>query len=278
MKRSLLKAIASDPRLNSDSKVVIFFVAGLGKGEHEISGTQFLTILHHCSEAKKALAIKLGVDAGWIVKKKGGWGSPDTFEFQDVTVSPILRETGEEKKATVSREINDTVTVSREIDDTTRTREKRKRERVVGVVIKGKEKNELDGRVAEQLGHDNWKGFGGALKDYFRDRVETDRQYGYLMTINSWMQGSTAAPKGLGKLTEEDQGLLLTTALNELLAETTVQEKTAYRSSRGMSGNTGVLRSKIEYHLRRQSSGGFPSGSGEQLSIGDPTAVFPEDR
>lgn len=268
MRAATVLGVVSDPRLNSDSKAIVLFVAGRGKGKHEISGTKILEILNHCGERKKAHAIRLAMEAGWLSRTKGGWGSPDSFQFNDLTVSSNNVET---EVATVPAfsEVN-----AKKVD-TTRTGNKEERESSSCSYIG----HDLSEKVGVELAKAEWNGFRNSLKDYFKNRVPTENQWGYLMTVRTWFQGSTAAPKGFGKLTNAQQCLLMASAVNELLAHSPTEEKLAYRSSQGLPGNTSTLRSKIEYHIRRQ--GSRHSGVGrepEQLSIGHSDFRFPEEK
>jgi hypothetical protein len=99
------------------------------------------------------------------------------------------------------------------------------------------------------------------------------------MTVQTWLDGGSAAPKGFFTLTKPEQRLLIAGAINELLAETPTQEKLNYRSSKGMEGSTNVLRVKLEFHIRRhQESNTRPKGPAQQkLQLGDPNSFFPEE-
>ena len=107
-----------------------------------------------------------------------------------------------------------------------------------------------------------------------------DKQLWYLMTVQTWLAGSTSAPKGLLQLPEKKQALLIASALNELLQLTPLEEKTQFRSSMGMSGTTHLLRSKIEYLIRREQSNGPRPQAGKRprSGIGTNFTGYPEDR
>lgn len=285
MKASELEKLATDLRLNSDARSIVLFVATRGKGKNEISNDDFRMILGQAGARRISTALRLAESTGWISRQKGGWGSPDSYEFLGSTDPAETAGTVEvTDPADLRGSVKSLCPTKRqaqgpdpaETAGSTRTREIRKRERVVGVDVVGEVGGppfEIDKRVETELALDHWNGFRNSLVDYFRSRVETERQWGYLMTVRTWFQGSTAGPKGFFTIPPSKQALLVATAVNELLAETATQEKLNYRSSRGMTGSASTLRSKIEYHLRR---GGAWDKEQTTLSIGDPDSEFPE--
>lgn len=109
---------------------------------------------------------------------------------------------------------------------------------------------EIDQKVALQLEDETWDKCRSSLKDYFRSRVPTERQWGYLMSIQTWLDGAPSSPKQLHKLDPEQQKLLLASCLNELLQETDLDEK-QYGSARGKAGQVYTLRAKMEFNLSR---------------------------
>jgi hypothetical protein len=98
------------------------------------------------------------------------------------------------------------------------------------------------------------EGCRGALRDYLTARVPTDRQYAYVRSIQSWLQGSTGGPKGL--LNVDDPVHLIATALNDLGTE----DETTFKSGRGQVGVIATLRVKIEHLTRAGQPNGHATG------------------
>lgn len=302
MRNADLKKISEDMALNSDAVRVVIFIESRGKGKHPISNDRFRTILHMAGPKKVSLALRLAESSGWISRTKGGWGSPDFYEFNPKTEGTVPAEMEGTGDLFDPAEMEGTAkslsppkgkaqgTDPSKMEGTSRThahaREIRKRERVSSnreiSTKQGRVRNEIEEWVDQELKKDRWDGFRNSIRDYFSDRVSTDRQRGYLMTVQTWFDGSTGAPKGFFHLSVKDQRLLVATAVNELLAETPTQEKLNYRSSRGMEGSTNTLRTKLEFHIRRhreseersaaQKKRTQPNGVGSNQP-----AFFPED-
>lgn len=280
MRNADLKKIARDPALNSDAVRVVIFVETHGKGKHPISTLDFKAILGHPGDKKLASILRLVEYSGWVRREKGGWGNPDSWEFVSATDPAKTAGTVE---ATDPAPLSDTqlsLTPPKEpVQDTdpaksagsTRARAFKDSSSSSCSYIE----NEIDPRVEVELQKDRWSGFRSSLRDYFESRVKTEKQWGYLMTVRTWFDGSPYAPKGFGKLTNAQQRLLMATAVNELLAQSPVEEKLAYRSSQGMAGNTSTLRSKLEYHIRRKQD---DAPTATQPSFGRGNVVFPEDK
>jgi hypothetical protein len=288
MKNADLEKLATDDRLNSDAVRIVIFVERQGAGMNPIAFGEFSEILNHAGRRKVRTALQLAEKHGWISREKGGYGSPDRYQFIEqhrgaesgtvnsdlggVASEPLVEEVGGQMRPPLSAR-------GAKSDPSTCAREIRKRERVVDVVVVEEGPFELDERVEEELRKDQWNGFRNSLKDYFTDRVPTEKQWGYLMTVRTWFDGGPTGPKGFHKLTPAKQALLMAGAVNELLAQSMREEKLTYKSSQGLAGNTSTLRSKIEYHLRR--GGAWDAGKdGDQtsLSIGGEAWEFPEDR
>lgn len=266
MRNADLKKISEDMGLNSDAVRIVVFIESRGKGKHPITNDRFRTILHMAGPKKVSLALRLAESSGWIRRSKGGWGTPDFYEFVPTPRStdpaemegtgdlfdPAKTEGTAGSLTLPGRKAQDTDPAK--MEGTTRAREIRKRERVSDIDIKsrgGVGGNEIDPRVERRLKEGRWDGFRSSLLDYFSNRVTIDRQWGYLMTVQTWFDGGLAAPKGFGSLSVKDQRLLVASSVNELLAETPTQEKLNYKSSRGMEGSTNTLRTKLEFHIRR---------------------------
>jgi len=268
MRNADLKKISEDMALNSDAVRVVIFVESRGKGKHPISNDRFRTILHMAGPKKVSLALRLAESSGWISRTKGGWGSPDFYEFNpksEATVTAETEGTGDlfdpAKMEGTAKPLSPPKwkaqgTDPAKTEGTTRTREIRKRERVIE---SSKEKGgsgggdpcALDPRVDERLSGERWGGFRNALKDYFKSRVTTGNQWGYLMTVETWFDGASAGPKGFFNLKPKDQRLLIASAVNELLSVSPTDEKLGYLSSRGIAGNPLTLKTKLEYYIRR---------------------------
>lgn len=125
---------------------------------------------------------------------------------------------------------------------------------VVVVEEDAREKNGLNMDVVAYLGSDacEVQGARKSFRNYFADRVDTARQWGYLSTVRSWLGGGIGAPRGL--LSLADPIAVIHTALNELLQLSPNEEVLMYKASRGKVGSTDTLRSKIEYLIQRDAN------------------------
>ena len=300
MKNADQKKLARDMALNSDAVRVVLFIETMGSGKHPIPNDDFRAVLHMAGPKKVSLALRLAESSGWITRSKGGWGSPDFYEYTG-GADPSKTEGTEgntDPSKTEGTEGNTdpatlVVTVASlsppkrkaqgtdpaKMEGSTRACASKEERESQSVIHTDRGGYEIDKRVEEALADGFWDGFRNSIKDYFRSRVETSRQWGYLMTVQTWFQGSTAAPKGFFHLNAADQRLLIASAVNELLNDSPEDEKLGYRSSRGKVGNASVLRAKVEYHIRRHEKHGKKERAAQgMLGIGDPEAFFPESR
>lgn len=110
------------------------------------------------------------------------------------------------------------------------------------------------------------------MSDYFQERVRTAEQWGYLMSLRTWIDGGLNAPRGFTKLEADEQRSAIAGALNVLLAEGAEFEKKEYRSARGRVGNIRTLYAKMEHLIRRHVEGQqeLPlNGGGESEDVPD---------
>lgn len=285
MKNADLKKLAEDKRLNSDAVRVVLFIESRGKGKHPISFSAFSEILNHAGRHKIREALKMAVAAGWVSRETGGYGKPDVYQFipqaRGAKTEPLQEDLGWGRNEPLGREVGGqiapTLAPRGSISDPPARASKEERESSSSRGIRARG-NPIAPRVEEELAGEMWDGFRNSLKDYFTDRVTPESQWAYLMTVRTWFQGSTSAPKGFFHLNTAQQRLLVASAVNELLEESPEEEKKNYRAARGRIGHSNTLRSKIDFLIRRHESGGKSQEVQQgELGISDPDAVyFPE--
>jgi hypothetical protein len=122
--------------------------------------------------------------------------------------------------------------------------------------------------VEDALKSERWSGCRGALRDYFSDRVERERQWAYLMTVQTWFAGGIGTPRGFLKLDTAKQRLAIASAVNEIMQLSPADEKKRFASSYGIAGNAATLRTSIEFHIRRLEDGRGRSNGKTQPKAG----------
>lgn len=291
-------ALLADTRLPPDARIIGLFVMELGDGWHEIPRDQIGALTDGLSEETIRRHIRRLESTGWLETNTKTGRRPTQYRtipmsdsgniaplrqaianrFADLlplahegdTVLPLTHE-GQTKSLPLVHEGQKPSTphprgvdVHVVVEEGGRSRKEEARARDAG--------HEIDERVVQHIEADgtDLTGFRSALFDYLAARVQTDRQWPYVCTVRTWLQGSTAAPRGLGKLDREEQVLMIASALNELLQDDELQ----YRSARGQIGSTNTLRTKIEYLLKRRTESTPPPGAtrpaGERPAFPDP--------
>ena len=322
MKRKALHDLVTDPSLSPDALRIVLYVHSLGPGPHPVSTQILESLVQTRTNRVRQRAMNLAVGSGWLLRKPGGWGSTSIMEFTERAESTPSVDPNQASLDLASTMPDDaasalsggkldsgarpdsaesTLSLSPDSAESTPSEAltvldqhaQRTRARVeLGVVgdgsssTKAREKQPLDGEVEIELRGETWKGMRGALRDYLTDRVPPDSQLYYMMTVQTWLQGAPSAPKGLLQLPVKRQHLLVASALNELLQMPAAEEPHQFRSARGRSGETHVLRTKIEYLIRRGPSDGqrtgkhgrrTEGGSSPGSSIGSNFTGYPED-
>lgn len=318
MRLATLKLLAQDQRLTSDAVRLVIFIGSMGAGRHEIRRDTLRDILPAIGRDKARTALKLAVSVGWLEVIRPGWGKPNLYAVCDPSQRTGLSSTLSDpsQRTGLSSTLEGSVSILNSQD----TEPKKPEETPSSVLAQGqdtdgeigrssvlaqgqyasskkkgvgsrtpsvsppdrqRDTNGLDQRALTKLTEGAFDGCRGALRDYLMDRVEPQAQLGYLMSVMTWFDGSPSAPKGFANLGRSKQGLLVASALNELLEMTPTNEKLMFRSSRGMVGSTATLRTKIEYHIGRRSRGKATNDAASAqgtLSFRDPTSKFPEER
>jgi len=272
-----LEKLATDLRIISDARSVVIFVATRGKGKHEIPFDTFSEILDHGGRVRVRRALASAVKHGWLQRTPGGWGRSDFYEFVppdrgspgDLTVEAPRGSpsdpTGDDPMGSPSaptgpseylqapeenpvRSFNDPTGAPRGSrgDPSVVEEEEGVRRGSPPVVPPA---HALDKRVSQALDDPIWAGCRSAMQDYFRERVETSRQHGYLRTVQTWVEHGTG-PRGFGPLAPGDRKKLIATSLNELLSESERTER-MYASSRGHLGQIRTLQTKLEVAVKR---------------------------
>lgn len=114
---------------------------------------------------------------------------------------------------------------------------------------------DLHPRAEEVLAEraDDLNGCRGALRDYLRTRVPTDRQYGYVRSVISWLDGMDASvfrlPSG-SRAPPEDARKMLRVGLNELLGGAEEQMKRPLGDPGNLKTKISILCKQREDHVR----------------------------
>lgn len=277
-------ALLADARLPGDARIMAMLVLEMGEGWHEVSHDQFRALLPDGpSDETIRRHLRRLESAGWIEANKKTGRRPPQYRvrtredagafggFRDALVSSLpLSHVGDTDSGPHPRGAEESYAhthVGQKGVSPTPVGGKAPvvvvEEEVVGEVGETREAFDIDEKVQDLLDREESDvvGLRDSMVDYLTDRVQTDRQWGYVSSIRSWFDGSPSAPRGLHELEPLEQRKLLASALNELLQTDEVSE---FRSARGKVGEISTLRTKVEYLLRRMKRPADPGSSGTE--------------
>lgn len=263
-----------DNSLSDTARVLGVWIASWGEELREVSPDEFARIAHGWpSPDTIARHIRQLRVAGYIEQKAGGRGHSDRFRFRlSTAIQGVSKDRTESEPGSICG-----IDATNDPDVSLSTDTQGGPKLWVGVggvtddVEEGEEPPVVPHRPEPALSIDAERalaehgellaGCRGALRDYLRQRVPLERQFGYVMTVVGWRNGISKAfrkPDGTSALASE-QNAILADALNDLAASDEAQ------MSRPL-GDPANLRTKINVLLRqandppRPANGAVPAG------------------
>lgn len=259
-------ALLGDTRLPSAARLIGFLISqhpnGLQATKSELAA--IVGPSEAASDDTIGRHLKRLEASGWIRREAGGRGHPDryfliaTHQCGANSPAPALRSAF---RAALSNTTPSGAALNGDSPGTGAVLSPpvvvEEEEEVVEEEEETREAFEIDEKVQGLIDREESDvvGLRDSLVDYLTDRVQTDRQWGYVSSIRSWFDGSPSAPRGLQRLEPIEQRKLVAAALNELLQTDEVSE---FRSARGKVGEISTLRTKVEYLLDRISKPADP--------------------
>ncbi|WP_373054314.1 hypothetical protein [Thioalkalivibrio sp.] len=263
-----IAAVVSNAHLTPDAVRVILHYACRGPGPHPYDFDELKELLEEGGPKRIAAALKRAERYGYLVRKRGGRGHTDAFhatlrpsDAAGVTDRPAEMEGLKNRPARTDGLITDRPAESEGVSDrssdadglngashVSELGESRRGEgdgrREVGGTPSVVSPTALDPNAAEAIDqHDELlAGCRGALRDYLVQRVPPDRQYGYVQSLATWLNGygfNWQRSDGTGIPPPERTGLVAA-ALNQLLQHG--EQQTARDGMRPMKWPDGDVR------------------------------------
>lgn len=274
-------ALLADARISSDARLLVMLVMLMGEGWHEVEHATFRALLTGGpSNETVRRHLRAAEAAGWIERKAGGRGHATSYrflprgerswQFRDALVCALpdkaLRGVAlSEFSPTTQSAYAPPVVRSTMVGSSTMEKSRAPAREDPGV---------SDQAAEAMAGRDgDLNGCRGALRDYLETSVPTSRQYGYVQTLVTWLDGIDRSvfqlPDG-GQLPADKRTGYLALALNELMAGDESQMKRPV-------GDPGNLKTKLNILLKQRSYDGGSKrrngGTGTGPARGEATGI-----